>query len=162
MPRLAFGWLPSPGREPHYPSTTFTDPEVAQVGPSLELLQKQYGTRMIRSEFVALENTDRGYTMQLDHGFVLIHCMALTGTVLSATIVAPNAGEMISLLTFAVNHRIRMYALSDLVFPYPVLSEAIKKAADGFVFGTLGKLPRELLCYFRYRLGSGRRRSDGG
>ena len=77
--------------------------------------------------------------------------MQLTGRILSATIVAPNASEMLSLLTFAVNQRISLYKLSNLVFPYPVLSEAIKKIADQFVFATLPKLPKEFASYLSYR-----------
>jgi CRISPR/Cas system CSM-associated protein Csm2 small subunit len=58
---------------------------------------------------------------------------------------------MISLLTLAVNKRISLYQLANVVFPYPVLSEAIKKLADEFAFATLPKLPQELLAYSRFR-----------
>jgi hypothetical protein len=47
-----------------------------------------------------------------------------------------------------------LYQLSDQVFPYPTLSEAIKKAADSFVFHTLANLPREALTYARHRPGA--------
>ena len=75
----------------------------------------------------------------------------LTGRVLGATVVAPRASEMITLLTAAVSHGLSLYKLSGLIFPYPVLSEGIKKAADAFVFETLPNLPRELGGYLRYR-----------
>lgn len=149
--KLAFGFLPDPGPEPHYPSATFTDPEVAQVGPTLAELHKQYRPEVVRTQLIPLKDTDRGYTMGIQHGFVLIHCLALTGRILSATIVAPAAGEMISLLTFCLTNKQSMYKLADLVFPYPVLSEAVKKAASNFVFGTLGQLPKELYSFLRYR-----------
>ncbi|MCA9775783.1 MAG: NAD(P)/FAD-dependent oxidoreductase [Candidatus Eremiobacteraeota bacterium] len=146
--KIAFPFLPQ-GDEPPYPSATFTDPEVAQIGPTLEELGRLYPNEAVKTELVLLKDTDRGYTAGLEHGFVMIHARVLTGKVLSATVVAPSAGEMLSLLTLAVYQGISMYKLADLVFPYPVLSEAVKKAANNFVFSTLGKLPRDTYRYLR-------------
>jgi dihydrolipoamide dehydrogenase len=148
--KIALPFLPQ-GKEAVYPSAVFTDPEIAQVGPPLAKLHEQYHPGLIRSLRFDLKKTDRGYTQGLEDGFVLIHAVRLTGRVLSATIVAPPASEMISLLTLAVNKRISLYQLANVVFPYPVLSEAIKKLSDGFVFATLPKLPQELLGYLGSR-----------
>jgi dihydrolipoamide dehydrogenase len=150
--KIALPFLPQ-GKEAVYPSAVFTDPEIAQVGPPLAKLQEKYPPDLIHTLKFDLKKTDRGYTQSLEHGLVLIHAMRLTGRVLSATIVAPPASEMISLLTLAVNRRVSLYQLANIVFPYPVLSEAIKKLADQFVFATLPKLPQELLAYLRYRFG---------
>ena len=149
--KLAFPFLPSPSAEPHYPSAVFSSPEIAQVGPTLIQLQEKYHAELIVTNQFDLKDTDRGYTMGLEHGFVIIHSLALTGKVLSATIAAPSAGEMISVFTLAVNNNISMYKLAELVFPYPVLSDAIKKAANAYVFGTLGKLPKEILRFVKHR-----------
>jgi dihydrolipoamide dehydrogenase len=149
--KIALPFLPQ-GKEVVYPSAVFTDPEIAQVGPGLEKLKEHYHPDLIRTLRFELKKTDRGYTQGLGEGFVLIHAVRLTGRVLSATIVAPPASEMISLLTLAVNKRISLYQLANIVFPYPVLSEAVKKLADQFVFATLPKLPQELLAYLRYRV----------
>jgi dihydrolipoamide dehydrogenase len=148
--KIALPFLPQ-GKEAVYPSAVFTDPEVAYVGEPLEKLKKRYHPELIRTLRFELKKTDRGYTQGLEHGFILIHALRLTGRILSATIVAPNASEMISLLTLAVNKRISLYQLANIVFPYPVLSEAIKKLSDQFVFATLPKLPQELLSYLRLR-----------
>jgi dihydrolipoamide dehydrogenase len=148
--KIALPFVPQ-GKEAVYPSAVFTDPEIAQVGLPLAKLQEKYHPELIRTLRFELKKTDRGYTQGLGHGFVLVHAMRLTGRVLSATIVAPPASEMISLLTLAVNKRISLYQLANIVFPYPVLSEAIKKLADQFVFATLPKLPQELLSYLRHR-----------
>jgi pyruvate/2-oxoglutarate dehydrogenase complex dihydrolipoamide dehydrogenase (E3) component len=149
--KLALPFVPFKGKEPYYPSATFTDPEVAQVGPSLSTLLKTYPAQAIHTETVMLKDTDRGYTMGLEEGFVMIHSRVLTGEILSATIAAPSAGEMISLLTFALNNGVTLYKLAELVFPYPVLSEAIKKASSAFVFHTLATFPRQAFRYLRYR-----------
>ncbi|MGL4610308.1 MAG: dihydrolipoyl dehydrogenase family protein [Trueperaceae bacterium] len=147
---IALPFLPQ-SKEAVYPNAVFTDPEIAQVGPSLATLQETYHPNLLRTLRFALKKTDRGYTQGLEHGFILIHTMRLTGRVLSATIVAPNASEMISILTLAIKERISLYKLANVVFPYPVLSEAIKKLSDQFVFATLPKLPQELAAYVRYR-----------
>ena len=149
--RLAFPFLPAWGREPHYPHATFTAPEVAAIGPTLTELKTRYPSALIKTVFINLSETDKGYTEDLRRGFVQLHAVRLTGRVLSATVVAPKASEMISLLSAAVANGLSLYQLSGLVFPYPVLSEGIKKAADAFVFETLAKLPRELGAYLRYR-----------
>lgn len=149
--KLAFPWLPHRSKEPHYPSCTFSDPEVAQVGPTLQQLHDIYHPALIRSIEVPLSSTDRAYTMGLQEGFVLFHALALEGRLLGATVVAPEAGEMLNILSLAIKEGISLYRLSELVFPYPVLSEAIKKASDQFVFSTLGSLPKEIGSYLRHR-----------
>lgn len=146
--KLAFPFLPV-RKQPHYPSATFTDPEVAQVGPALTQLREIYPARTLRTVRVDLKDTDRGYTSGLECGFVLLHARKITGRLLSATVVAPAAGEMIPILTHAVNGGISMYGLANLVFPYPTLAEAIKKAANNYVFETLPRLHREALDYLR-------------
>jgi pyruvate/2-oxoglutarate dehydrogenase complex dihydrolipoamide dehydrogenase (E3) component len=147
---ITFPFLPVKA-DPIYPSAVFTDPEIAQVGPTLEKLKTKFHPNLIKTYRFELSKTDRGYTQNLQEGFILIHAMQLTGRVLSATIVAPNASEMLSLLTYAVNQGVSLYKLSSLVFPYPVMSEAIKKIADQFVFATLPKLPKELTHYLSHR-----------
>lgn len=148
--KLLFPFFPTTS-EPDYPSVVFSAPEVAQVGPSLRELQQRCRSQVLKSVRVDLKDTDRAYTSGLKHGFVLLHAVRLTGRILSATIVAPNAGEMLPLLTYAVNNKVSLYKLSDQVFPYPTLAEAIKKAADQFVVETLGNAPRELGSYLLNR-----------
>ena len=148
--KIALPYVPL-GKEATYPSATFSSPEIGQVGPTLAKLKEQYPAELIFTVHYDLKDTDRAYTQYLERGFVLIHAMRLTGRVLSATIVAPNASEMIPLLTQAVNSRGRLYGLANVVFPYPTLSEAIKKASDKFVFDTLPNVQRELKVYLNNR-----------
>ena len=149
--RLAFPFLPRLSKEPEYPSATFSDPEVATVGKSLAELHKQYHPSLIKTLRYDLAKTDKGYTQSLDRGFVQLHVVRLTGRILSATIVAPKASEMISLITAHMYNGLSVYKLSGLIFPYPVLGDGIKKAADSFVFETLPKLPQEVGAYLKYR-----------
>lgn len=148
---LLLPFLPTGGTY-HYPNVVYSSPEVATVGPTLEELREtHYRGQVIKTVKIPLKSTDRAYTCHLEEGFVLLHAMRLTGRLLSASIVAPSAGEMLPLLTYAVNHKVSLYRLSNLVFAYPTLAEAIKKAADQFVFETLPSLPKEALTYLAYR-----------
>jgi pyruvate/2-oxoglutarate dehydrogenase complex dihydrolipoamide dehydrogenase (E3) component len=147
---LAFPWLPTRKVSP-YPAAIFSEPEVASIGPTLETLEQRYPRQLIATMRADLQDTDKGYTDGLKRGFVLIHALRLSGRVLSATLVAPHASEMLPLLALAVSRRLSLYHLSSLVFAYPTLAEGVKKAADGFVFDTLPHLPHELAAYLRYR-----------
>jgi dihydrolipoamide dehydrogenase len=147
---LTAPWLPLVG-EGDYPSATFTDPEVAQVGPTLAALSQRFHPASIVSHRVELADLDRGYVTGLREGFVLLHARRLSGRLLSATVVGPHASEMIQLLTWAQRRRLSLWQLSRHVVAYPALSEGIKRAADAFVFASLPALPRELAAYLRLR-----------
>lgn len=147
---LTAPWLPLVP-EGDYPSATFTDPEVAQVGPSLEALHARYGATLVATHRVELAALDRGYVDDVGAGFVEVHAMRLTGRVLAATVVGPHAAEVVQLLVWAQRRRGSLWQLSRHVVAYPALSEAVKKVADAFVFATLPALPRELGVYLRHR-----------
>jgi dihydrolipoamide dehydrogenase len=143
-------------REGDYPSATFTTPEVAQIGPTLAELKQRLHPELIVSQRVALRDLDRALTSGVQEGFVLLHARRLSGRLLSATVVAPQASEMVQLLTWAQRRRISLWQLSRHIVAYPALSEAIKRAADGFVFATLAGLPGELIAALRPRLSPGK------
>lgn len=147
---LAAPWLPLTA-EGDYPTATFTDPEVAQIGPTLAQLQQRCHPDAIVSHRVALADLDRGYVTGLTTGFVLLHARRFSGRLLSATVVGPHASEWAQLLTWAQRRRLSLWQLSRHVVAYPALAEGIKRAADAFVFATLPALPRELGAYLRLR-----------
>lgn len=150
--RIAFPFLPARAPEPHYPSATFSDPEVATAGMSQAQIAARYHPRLIRRIRVDLvTQTDRGYTDDLQRGFIIVDCIRLTGTVLGATIVGPRASEMISLFTLAIQERISLYKLYRLVYPYPTFSSGMLKVADAFLRDTLTGLARELPTYLLHR-----------
>lgn len=148
---IALPLLPAPGR-PLYPNATFSDPEVANVGMLPEQIALRYHPGLTKTLRIDLKQTDKGYTDGVEHGFIQIVALRLTGRVLGATIVGPHAAEMISLLTLAISARISLYKLFRLVYPYPTLSLGIQKLADRFVRETLSQLPSELRDVARYGL----------
>ena len=111
-----------------------------------------YHSKLIRRIHVSLvTQTDRGYTDDLQQGFIIVDALRLTGRILAVTIVGPRASEMISLFTLAIQERISLFRLYRVVYPYPTFSSGIQKVADAFLRETLPQLKTELATYLRYR-----------
>jgi dihydrolipoamide dehydrogenase len=150
--RIAFPFLPLAKKEPLFPNATFSDPEVATVGLNEKQLAANYHpgiVKRIRVDFAT--QTDRGYTDDVENGFIIVDAMRLTGKILHATIVGPHASEMISFFTLAMSQKISLYKIYRLVYPYPSFSSGILKVADIFMKETLSKLGNELRTYLQYR-----------
>lgn len=150
--RIAFPYLPIAKKEPIFPNATFSDPEVAAVG----LTEKQLAEychpgiiKRIRVDFKT--HTDRGYTDDVENGFIIVDAVRLTGQILSVTIVGARASEMISFFTLAISQEISLYKIYRLVYPYPTYSSGILKVADFFMRETLPNLGKEIVAYVKYR-----------
>ncbi|MDZ7708320.1 MAG: NAD(P)/FAD-dependent oxidoreductase [Trueperaceae bacterium] len=137
--------------EGDHASVAFTEPEVGQVGPTVEELRTRWPEALLSVHRVELADTDRGGTMGLRDGFVQLVAVRGSGRLLAATVVAPDAAEMMPLLTAAQRQGSSLWRLSRLEVPYPALGEAIRKAADAFVFSSLPRLHREAGAYLRWR-----------
>ena len=61
----------------------------------------------------------RAATFLLDVGFVKVLCKAGTDSILGATIVAADAGSMISEVSLAIQTGTGLAALSTVIHPYP-------------------------------------------
>ena len=129
----------------------FTEPEVGQVGPTLEQLRRRWHEDLLSVHKVALRDTDRGLTQGLEDGFVQLVAMRGSGRLLAATVVAAQASEILPVLTWAQRRRVPLWQLTRMEVAYPALSEAVRLAADQFVFGSLPRLHRDLGTYLRRR-----------
>jgi len=138
-------------REGDHAYVAFTEPEVGQVGPTLAQLRRRWPDQLLAVHKVHLADTDRGLTMGLRDGFVQLVALRGSGRLLAATVVAPDAAEMLPLLTWAQRRRLSLWQLSRLEVAYPALSEAVRQAADAFVFASLPRLHQELGAYLRWR-----------
>lgn len=110
------------------PWTTFTDPEVAHVGAYAEGAE-QRGVQ-VETFKEGFENVDRAILEGEEEGFAKIHVRKGTDEITGATIVARKAGEMINEITMAMQYKIGLAKLADVVHPYPTEAEAIKRCAD--------------------------------
>ena len=106
------------------PRVTFTDPELAQVGPTeAEARAAGHAVTVLRWP---LEDNDRARCERRTAGMVKL--VVKGGRVLGAGIAAPHAGEMIGAWTLAITGRIKLSALGGMVVPYPTRAEAGKRA----------------------------------
>ncbi|HET7274733.1 MAG TPA: mercuric reductase [Longimicrobiaceae bacterium] len=110
------------------PNVTYTDPEIAQVGLSPDELTRRADE--IETITIPLSDVDRATIDGNEDGFLRVHVRSGGDDILGASIVGPNAGELISHITTAMTRKLGLLALGKTIFPYPTESEAIRKAAD--------------------------------
>lgn len=128
--RNALFRLPAKVNERVLPWVTFTDPELAQVGLTEAEARTRYGERIrvLRADFA---NNDRARAERNAQGF-LKAIVDRRGRILGATIVGPQAGELIQPWGLAISGKLRIGALAGMVVPYPTFGEINKRAAESF------------------------------
>ncbi|MGF1692918.1 dihydrolipoyl dehydrogenase [Photobacterium kagoshimensis] len=109
------------------PAATYTSPEVARVG----INEKEAKAQGIQYQVITygIDDLDRAITDGEDYGFVKVITPKGKDTILGATIVGSNAGEMLAEFTLAMRHNLGLNKILGTVHPYPTMSEATKYAA---------------------------------
>ncbi len=127
--RSAVLGLPAKQRTDHIPWATYTDPELAQVGLTEAEARNKYGARLdvVRAEF---SGNDRAIAEGKTKGLVKV--MVVKGRPVGASIVGPQAGELIQVWALAIANKLKMSAISNMVAPYPTLGEVNKRAAGAY------------------------------
>ncbi len=112
------------------PWCTYTSPEIAHVG----LYEPEANEKDIDVDtFVQqLSDVDRAILESEDDGFVKVHVKKGTDQIVGATIVARNAGDMISEITLAMTHGLGLKKIASTIHPYPTQAEAIRRVGDQF------------------------------
>jgi pyruvate/2-oxoglutarate dehydrogenase complex dihydrolipoamide dehydrogenase (E3) component len=126
--QMLFG-LPSKSATAHIPWATYTDPELAQVGPTEAEARKTFGDALTVVRFDYAEN-DRAQAERKTEGFVKV--MVVKGRPIGVTLVGAQAGELIGLWALAIAARLKMAAVAGTVLPYPTLGEVSKRAAGAY------------------------------
>ncbi|MEX2471827.1 MAG: mercuric reductase [Gemmatimonadota bacterium] len=110
------------------PWATYTSPEVGRVGISEgEALERAVEIESVTIDF---EHLDRARLDGDEEGFLRVHLAKGSDRILGATVVHPHAGELIAQVSQAMTTGVGLESLSDVVFPYPTASEALRRAAD--------------------------------
>ncbi len=109
------------------PAATYTSPEVARVG----LNEKEATAQGIEFDVVTygIDDLDRAITDGEDHGFIKVITPKGKDTILGATIVGANAGDLLAEFTLAMRHNLGLNKILATVHPYPTMSEAVKYTA---------------------------------
>ena len=112
------------------PWATYTSPEVAQVGHTAESAAHA-GVR-IQTFTVSLHDVDRARLEGETEGFCRIHVREGSDVIVGATIVAPNAGDMINEVTLCMTSDLGLGAIGKTMHPYPTQGEVLRKVADAW------------------------------
>ena len=128
------------------PWVTYTDPEVAHVGMYEKDAQKK-GIE-VDTFFVPLNEVDRAVADGETAGFAKVFVNKGTDKILGATIVARNAGDMISEVTLAIVGNLGLKTLGSVIHPYPTQAEVIRKAADEYSRTRLTPFIKKLLSWW--------------
>ena len=112
------------------PWCTYTHPEIAHVG----LYERDARERGLKIDtFVReLREVDRAIAEGDDEGFVKIHVKKGKDRIVGATIVARNAGDMISEISVAMAAGMGLSRLASVIHPYPTQAEAIRQVGDAY------------------------------
>jgi len=113
----------------HIPWATYTDPEIAQVGLTEAQARKKHG-RALTVAKADYGQSDRAIAEKKTKG--LIKVMIVKGRPVGASIVGPQAGELIGMWAMAISAGLKMSAISGTVLPYPTLMEVNKRAASAY------------------------------
>ena len=124
--RRALFWQPTKVDPSLIPWITFTDPELAQVGLTEDQARAaKHRVNVLRASFA--EN-DRAKAERETIGHIKV-VTSSKGYILGATIVGPNASELIQIWALAIAQRLHIKAMASYVAPYPTLGEIGRQAA---------------------------------
>jgi pyruvate/2-oxoglutarate dehydrogenase complex dihydrolipoamide dehydrogenase (E3) component len=108
------------------PWCTYTSPELAHVG-----LQRSEGDDL-HTFTQELSQVDRALLEGDSEGFVKVHLRRGSDQLVGATVVARNAGDLISEITLALTRRLGLSEIGGTIHPYPTQAESIRKLGDQY------------------------------
>lgn len=109
------------------PRVTFTDPEVGAVGLTPDAAREQ--GRRVRVGTVQVSVTSRGWIHGPGNdGFIQVVEDADEGVLVGATSVGPEGGEVLGMLSVAVQARVPVRELGSTIFAYPTFHRGVADA----------------------------------
>ncbi|MDO8362861.1 MAG: NAD(P)/FAD-dependent oxidoreductase [Actinomycetota bacterium] len=117
----------SPAAYDALPRVTFTDPEVASVGLSTQAAVD--AGIAVATGRVETSSTARGWIHKAgNEGFIHLVADRRRGVLVGATVIGPNAGEVLGLLTLAIHAAVPISALRTMVYAYPTFHRGVEDA----------------------------------
>ena len=113
------------------PLVVFSDPELASTGLGEEEARK--ANISVKVSRFPLSASGRARTMDIQGakaGFVKLISDASSGVLLGAHIAAPNASELISELSLAIEMGAQLEDVASTIHPHPTLSESVMESAE--------------------------------
>lgn len=109
------------------PRVTFTDPEVASVGMTVDEARRKFKKALVGTAHVA--SLGRAVTENAGRGLVKVVAHPKTRKILGCHVAAPRAGEMIHEAALAIHLGATVDKVASLIHAYPTYSEALLVAA---------------------------------
>ncbi|MEY8882966.1 NAD(P)/FAD-dependent oxidoreductase [Donghicola sp. XS_ASV15] len=127
--RSALLSLPAKAKTAHIPRATYTAPELAQIGLTEDEARHAHGDSLevVRFDY---DGNDRAIATGRTEGWIKV--MVHKGKPVGATVVGPDAGEIINLWAMVLANGLKMSHLTSMVSPYPTLGEISKRAAGNY------------------------------
>lgn len=123
----ALGEAVQPIRKDAIVATIFTDPEVATVGMSPEeATAAGYPVETARLDF---RSNPRAKMIHGTDGFVKVHAMVGSGTVVGGVVVSARASDLIQPLAVAVQNRLSVSQLAQTMTVYPSMAGSVAECA---------------------------------
>ena len=110
------------------PWCTYTEPEIAHVG-MYEADARKKGID-VETFTQPLADVDRAVLDGEDAGFARVHVRKGTDRIVGATIVAADAGNLITEVSVAMKAGAGLGTIGATIHPYPTQAEALRKAAN--------------------------------
>ena len=129
------------------PAATYTSPEIAHVG-IYEADAEKSGIA-VDTYLQTFEHLDRAILEGHEGGFVKVLTKQGTDQILGATIVAENAGDLISEIVVAMTNGIGLSGIGSSIHPYPTVAESIRKLGDQYSRTRLTPFSQKLLNLLR-------------
>lgn len=120
------------------PAVIFTDPEIAYAGLT-EQAAKDAGYDVITGRF-PFQASGRALTTGDDQGFVKVVAERETHVILGVQIAGPQASDLISEATLAIEMAARLEDVALTIHPHPTLPEAFMEAAEAALGRTIHTL----------------------
>ena len=127
----ALGEAVSPLRLKTVAANVFTHPEIATVGLGYAAVAS--GELAARTVTLPLRTNARAKMQGTDAGFVKLYARKMTGIIVGAVVVAPNASELIFPLTMAIQRGLTVADVAATIGVYPSLSGSVAEAARGLM-----------------------------
>ena len=120
------------------PRCTFTDPELAHVGMSLEEAKAKYGggNAVVQLRRKAPKNDravcDSDALTKDAEGYISVVVLAKSGRVLGGSIVMARAGELINEIALAVQNKLTIKQIASTIHAYPSYGFALQQLAADY------------------------------
>lgn len=123
----ALGRAVTPIRWDAVAATIFTDPEVATVGIGPD--EAEQASMPIITSRLDFAGNPRAKMADMTDGFVKVHAMVGSGTVVGGVVVSARASDLIQPLAVAVQNRLSVAQLAQTMAVYPSMQGSIAECA---------------------------------